>query len=68
MNRRSVIVAWLRVLLPLGALAVLSTLFLLSRKPDPDAAIPYARVDAEALARQPRVTAPSLPPGWKVRK
>lgn len=60
MNRRSVIVAWLRVLLPLAALAVLSTLFLLSRKPDPEAAIPYARVDAEALARQPRITAPSF--------
>ena len=59
MNRRSVIVAWLRVLLPLGALAILSTLFLLSRRPDPDAAIPYASVDAEELARHPRVTAPS---------
>lgn len=59
MNRRSVIVAWLRVLLPLAALAVLSTLFLLSRKPDPEAALPYAEVDAEGLARQPRVTAPS---------
>lgn len=59
MNRRSVIVAWLRVLLPLAALAVLSTLFLLSRKPDPEGALPYASVDAEDLARQPRITAPS---------
>ena len=59
MNRRSAIVAWLRVLLPLAALAILSVLFLLSRRPDPDAAIPYASVDAEELARHPRVTAPS---------
>ena len=59
-NLRSVVVAWLRVLLPLAALAILSTLFLLSRRPDPDAAIPYARIDAEARARDPRITAPSF--------
>lgn len=59
MNRRSVIVAWLKVLLPLAALAILSTLFLLPRRPDPEAAIPYASVDAEELARHPRITAPS---------
>ena len=40
---RSRIVAWLRVLLPLAALAILSTLFLLGRKPDPDDAIPMPR-------------------------
>lgn len=56
---RTVIVAWLRVLLPLAALAILSTLFLLSRKPDPEAAIPYATVDAAARARDPRITAPA---------
>ena len=53
---RSRIVAWLRVLLPLAALVILSTLFLLSRSPNPDDAIPYADVDAEALARDPRMT------------
>lgn len=37
---RSCIVAWLRVLLPLTALAILSVLFLLGRKPDPEASIP----------------------------
>ena len=55
---RSRVVAWLRVLLPLAALAILSTLFLLPNAPDPDAAIPYADVDAEALARDPRMTQP----------
>lgn len=57
---RSRVVAWLRVLLPLAALAILSTLFLLPDSPDPDAAIPYADVDAEELARNPRMTRPEF--------
>ena len=57
---RTRVVAWLRVLLPLAALAILSTLFLLPSSPDPDAAIPYADVDAEALARDPRMTRPEF--------
>ena len=55
---RSRLVAWLRVLLPLAALAVLSTLFMLPGTPDPDDALPYADVDAEDLARDPRMTRP----------
>ena len=46
---RSRVVAWLRVLLPLAALAILSTLFLLPKSHDPDAAIPYADVDADRM-------------------
>lgn len=57
---RSRVVAWLRVLLPLAALVILSTLFLAGRRPDPDAAIPYATVDAEDRARNPRMTAPDF--------
>lgn len=57
---RTRVVAWLRVLLPLAALAILSTLFLLPKSPDPDSAIPYADVDAEALARDPRMTRPEF--------
>lgn len=57
---RSRVVAWLRVLLPLAALVILSTLFLVGRSPDPDGAIPYAEVDAEALARDPRMTRPAF--------
>ncbi|MDM7255278.1 MAG: hypothetical protein P3W90_001105 [Paracoccus sp. (in: a-proteobacteria)] len=57
---RSRLVAWAKVLLPLAALALLSTIFLLARQTDPDAALPYAEVDAKALARDPRVTAPEL--------
>ncbi len=56
---RSRIVAWLRVLLPLMALAILSVLFLLGRKPDPEAAIPYADVDPRELAERQAVTSPS---------
>lgn len=55
---RTRIVRWLRVLLPLCALAILSTMFLLSRKPGAESQIPYAEVDAEEMAREPRVVAP----------
>ncbi|WP_439121994.1 LPS export ABC transporter periplasmic protein LptC [Marivita sp.] len=34
------LIAWLKILLPLGALVLLSTIFLYSRGPDPIAAIP----------------------------
>lgn len=34
------LIAWLKILLPLGALALLSTIFLYSRSPDPIAVIP----------------------------
>lgn len=57
MNRTRV-VRWLRVLLPLAALAMLSTLFLFSRGGDSESRIPYADVDAEAMARDPRLVAP----------
>ena len=36
----SQIIAWLKILLPLGALVLLSTIFLYSRSPDPIARIP----------------------------
>jgi lipopolysaccharide export system protein LptC len=53
------VVGWLKVALPLVALAILSTLFLVAERIDPDAALPYAEVDVETLAREPRMTAPS---------
>lgn len=52
-------VVWLKVALPLVALAILSTLFLLADRIDPDDALPYAEVDVEGLAREPRITAPT---------
>lgn len=53
------LVGALRVLLPLAALVLLSTLFLVARGRDPDAALPYARVDIADMLRDPRLTAPT---------
>ena len=53
---RSRLVVGLRVVLPLVALGLLSMLFFLSHEIDPSRALPYASVDAEDLARDPRVT------------
>ncbi|MBL9052753.1 MAG: hypothetical protein JNN02_03385, partial [Tabrizicola sp.] len=39
------VVTWLKVLLPLAALAILSTLFLLADQINPDDALPFAEVD-----------------------
>lgn len=58
-DRHTRVVVWLKVALPLVALAILSTLFLLADRIDPDAALPYAEVDVEDLAREPRMTAPT---------
>ena len=52
------LVVGLRVVLPLLALGLLSMMFFLSREIDPSRALPYASVDAEDLARDPRITAP----------
>lgn len=58
-NFHSTAVAWLKVALPLLALAVLSTLFLFSRTIDPSDAIPFAEVDIEDRVREPRLTNPT---------
>ncbi len=58
-DRHTRVVGWLKVALPLLALAVLATLFLLADQIDPDAALPYAEVDVEDLAREPRMTTPT---------
>lgn len=57
-RRRSRAVAWAKVLLPLAALALLSTLFLLARAPGGPAEIPFARI--EEIAREPRMDKPQL--------
>ena len=58
-NLHSRLVAWLKIGLPFAALALLSTLFLVSRTIDPSDAIPYADVDVEDRIREPRMTAPA---------
>ncbi|MFC3088748.1 LPS export ABC transporter periplasmic protein LptC [Tabrizicola soli] len=58
-DKHTRVVGWLKVALPLAALAILSTLFLVADRIDPEDALPYAEVDVEELAREPRMTAPS---------
>lgn len=59
-DRHTRIVGWLKVALPLMALAILSTLFLLSRRIEPPDQLPFAEVDMEERARRQQVTRPSL--------
>lgn len=57
-NIHSRVVYWLKIVLPLLALAILSTLFLLARRIDTEAALPYSEVDVNELARDHRLTRP----------
>lgn len=59
-NLHSRLVFWLKILLPLSALAILSTLFMVSNTIRPEDAIPYAEVDIDDLMRQPRLTQPNF--------
>ncbi len=52
----SSIVAVLKVALPLGALALMSTVFLISRNIDPERAVATATVDIESLVQEPRIS------------
>lgn len=54
------LVNWLKVILPLLALAVLSTLFLVARTVDPAQQLPFAEVDVDELAREERIGAPNF--------
>lgn len=55
-NLYSRLVIWLKITLPLAALALLSTLFLFARGSKTDIDIPYATI--EEIAREPRITGP----------
>ena len=57
-DRYSRLIAWLKVLFPLMALALLSTLFLLSRVIDPEAQIPFAEKEIQDRLRDQQVTGP----------
>ena len=58
-NRYSQVVSYVKIVLPIVAIGILSSLFLISRTPDPERAIPFAEVDVEELAREQRLTNPS---------
>jgi len=57
-NTYSRLIAWLKVLLPVMALVLLSTMFLISRSIDQSGALTYANVDLEELAESQRITGP----------
>lgn len=58
MDRYSRVVAFLKVLLPLAALALLSTLFLLSRSVDPTSTLPFSEAEVEARLSGQQITRP----------
>ena len=55
-NLHSRLVFWLKILLPMAALAILSTLFMVSRGVSPEDAIPYASTDITDRVKEPRLT------------
>lgn len=57
-DRYSRMVAWLKVSLPLLALGILSTLFLISRVVDPPSTIPFADSEVQARLSNQQVTGP----------
>ncbi len=57
-NRYSQFIAWFKILLPVAALALLSTMFLFSGKSAPSNSIPYSEVDIESVVREQRMAAP----------
>src|SRR6056297_307526 len=59
-NLHSQLVAWLKIILPLAALGLLSTLFLLSRSIDTNNAIPFSDIDIEKRAREQGASNPAF--------
>ncbi len=57
-NRHSRLVAWLKIILPLCALGLLSTLFLFSRPLDTTGGLPLASVDLERITRDQGIGSP----------
>lgn len=57
---RSRIINWLKILLPLTALGLLSTLFLVSRNIDPTQSIPQSRADLESRTGNQQITEPNF--------
>ncbi|RVV97856.1 LPS export ABC transporter periplasmic protein LptC [Mesobaculum littorinae] len=57
-NGYSRAVALAKVVLPLAALVILSTLFLVSQRIDPDQAVPYSTAEVDEILREQRVERP----------
>lgn len=52
------LIAWLKILLPLAALALLSTLFLLSRGRDHDGELPFSQIELQERVKEEIISAP----------
>jgi len=59
-NSYSRFVAWTKIVLPLAALGLLSTLFLFARVINTEGALPFANIDVKELARQQRLSEPKF--------
>src|SRR6056297_3765960 len=59
-NFHSRLVAWMKIILPLLALGLLSTLFLISRNVDPTKSVPVTNIDLEQRADDLGATNPSF--------
>lgn len=59
-NAYSRFVQWVKIILPLLALGLLSTMFLFSRTVNPEDAIPISEVDVEQIAKEQRLAAPEF--------
>lgn len=57
-NRYSTLVAWAKFILPMSALALLSTLFVFSHRPNPEDALAGLDVNVEQLAHEQRLSRP----------
>lgn len=57
-NTYSRLVAWLKILLPLLSLAILSTLFLVARSPDPGQMIPLSDAELAEMSQDQRIGRP----------
>ncbi len=51
-------ISWLKILLPLVALVLLSTMFMFARSVAPTSTIPFAKIELEERAKDQRITAP----------
>lgn len=51
-------IAWLKILLPLAALVLLSTLFLFARPSNPVATLPFAKIEIQEKLRSQGITDP----------
>ncbi|MDV7145121.1 LPS export ABC transporter periplasmic protein LptC [Tropicimonas sp. TH_r6] len=57
-NLHSRVVAWLKILLPLSALAILSSVFLMARQGEISGELPFSKKDLEEMANEQSIDSP----------